>query len=364
MNASHLRARLSVGENLLRMSVVPRVAAAVFITWTLFQPATAAGQTQATFRIIDTRYTPGQPNAEVDILWVYNDGGDGYYKGKGKGVEFYVHKTSPGYGNAQKGTKLGQTVDMKNGTGLATLTVPLPEGIGPGSQLVLTGVWPTGHQWGVDEGRQGGHFFIPPQTGPLDLNKATAADLDALPGIGPKLAQRIIDFRGQLASRSFSSVDDLTGVSGISASKLTPLKPLVGVGDQPPPSPQQPVAMVINVNRAKAEQIALLPGVTPQQAQAIVDYRKTLNGKKFSGTYQLTSVQGVDQNLVNKIFPYISFHGRSKLPKATAQQNARFFRGSGFGFRTMPWRRAWAPRKAWSRTPWTARRPSFSSATR
>ena len=30
---------------------------------------------------------------------------------------------------------------------------------------------------------------------PLDLNRATAEDLDALPGLGPALAQRIVDYR-------------------------------------------------------------------------------------------------------------------------------------------------------------------------
>ncbi|MCW2535616.1 MAG: Competence protein ComEA [Modestobacter sp.] len=47
----------------------------------------------------------------------------------------------------------------------------------------------------------------------LDLNSATVADLDALPGIGPVLAQRIVDHR--TASGPFTSVDQLDDVSGI-----------------------------------------------------------------------------------------------------------------------------------------------------
>jgi competence protein ComEA len=47
----------------------------------------------------------------------------------------------------------------------------------------------------------------------LDLNSATAADLDALPGIGPVLAQRIVDHR--TAHGPFTSVDQLDDVSGI-----------------------------------------------------------------------------------------------------------------------------------------------------
>ncbi|WP_299956692.1 ComEA family DNA-binding protein [uncultured Modestobacter sp.] len=49
--------------------------------------------------------------------------------------------------------------------------------------------------------------------GPLDLNSATVTDLDALPGIGPVLAQRIVDHR--TAQGPFTSVEQLDDVSGI-----------------------------------------------------------------------------------------------------------------------------------------------------
>ena len=49
--------------------------------------------------------------------------------------------------------------------------------------------------------------------GLLDLNAATAGDLDALPGIGPVLAQRIVDHRAEHGP--FTSVDQLDEVSGI-----------------------------------------------------------------------------------------------------------------------------------------------------
>ena len=50
-------------------------------------------------------------------------------------------------------------------------------------------------------------------SGPVDLNTATAAQLDALPGIGPVLAQRIVDYRTQRGR--FTSVDQLDDVPGI-----------------------------------------------------------------------------------------------------------------------------------------------------
>ena len=61
---------------------------------------------------------------------------------------------------------------------------------------------------------------------PLDLNTAGLADLDALPGIGPVLAQRILDRRQK---QLFTSVDELGEVSGIGPTLLDRLRPLVHV---------------------------------------------------------------------------------------------------------------------------------------
>ncbi len=61
----------------------------------------------------------------------------------------------------------------------------------------------------------------------VDLNSATASDLDALPGVGPVLAQRILDWR--TANGRFSSVDELSEVSGIGDAVLTGLRSRVRV---------------------------------------------------------------------------------------------------------------------------------------
>jgi competence protein ComEA len=65
----------------------------------------------------------------------------------------------------------------------------------------------------------------PSATAPIDLNTATADQLDALPGVGPATAQKIIDYRTQHGP--FRNVDELEGVPGIGPSKLAQLKGLV-----------------------------------------------------------------------------------------------------------------------------------------
>lgn len=59
----------------------------------------------------------------------------------------------------------------------------------------------------------------------LSLNQASAAEFEALPGIGPVLAQRIVDWRS--TNGSFRSVDELGEVSGIGDALMAQIRPLV-----------------------------------------------------------------------------------------------------------------------------------------
>ncbi len=64
-------------------------------------------------------------------------------------------------------------------------------------------------------------------SGPVDLNSATAEQLQTLPGVGPVLAQHILDWRS--AHGHFTSADQLNDVSGIGDVKYAALRPLVSV---------------------------------------------------------------------------------------------------------------------------------------
>jgi competence protein ComEA len=63
--------------------------------------------------------------------------------------------------------------------------------------------------------------------GPININRATARQLDALDGIGPVIAQRIVDYRK--ANGSFVTIDDLQKVSGIGAAKFAQIKAKVRI---------------------------------------------------------------------------------------------------------------------------------------
>ena len=62
---------------------------------------------------------------------------------------------------------------------------------------------------------------------PLDLNRASVAELDGLPGIGPVLARRIVEHRREHGR--FRRVEELRGVRGVGPRLIERLKPRVTV---------------------------------------------------------------------------------------------------------------------------------------
>ena len=75
--------------------------------------------------------------------------------------------------------------------------------------------------------------FNPPQTAnqpaapALNLNTATQADLEKLPGVGPATAKQILEYRQK--NNGFKKVEELMNIKGIGEKSFLKLKPLVTV---------------------------------------------------------------------------------------------------------------------------------------
>jgi competence protein ComEA len=69
---------------------------------------------------------------------------------------------------------------------------------------------------------------------PVNLNTASAEQLATIPGVGPKMAERIVDYRQK--NGGFKKVEDLMNVSGVGEKSFLKIKPLITVN--PPKSGQ------------------------------------------------------------------------------------------------------------------------------
>jgi competence protein ComEA len=142
----------------------------------------------------------------------------------------------PGLYRLPAGSRVDDAVRAAGGVlpGTATTSLNLASKVSDGEQIVV-GVPATtggvvggvagGSGAGVAGGGSGGGGGT---TGVLvDLNTATLEQLETLPGIGPALGQRILDWRA--AHGSYTTVAQLNDVSGIGDIRFAQLKPLVSV---------------------------------------------------------------------------------------------------------------------------------------
>jgi competence protein ComEA len=197
-----------------------------------------------------------------------------------------------------------------------------------------------GLRWGSRPTELERAAFAPYQ---IDLNRADRAELLQVPGLGPSLAQRILDYRSEHGA--FQSVGEPRQVHGVGPTILERLRPWVSVRPlgtdslveshivmrQPratnaaSPTMDSGVGRAankkevqrtdpINVNTATPADLQRLPGVGPKRAQLIIEERQK---RPFTSIEELRRVPGIGPKTLEKLRPYITT-GDGPLRIATA----------------------------------------------
>ncbi len=160
----------------------------------------------------------------------------------------------------------------------------------------------------------------------IDLNAASAKELEALPGVGPVLAEAIIKHRQRRGP--FQSIAQIQEVPGIGPKRFEQIAPWVAaIGaetNEPPPRlnlPDAPTGFpsstapapfdkfadsrmrIVNLNEASAEQLESLPGIGEVLARRIVEYRNLRGG--FRSPEELKNVSGIGDKKYAQIRPLI-----------------------------------------------------------
>lgn len=139
----------------------------------------------------------------------------------------------------------------------------------------------------------------------IDLDRAAAADIARLPGIGPDLARRIVDDRKVYGD--FGGLAALDALPGVGPGLLRRLEGHVRFSGIPRPegTPAQAAAQAakIGLNSATAKDLGTLPGIGAGRAAAIVAYRQSHG--PFASIEALTAVPGIGPATLDKLRPFL-----------------------------------------------------------
>lgn len=132
---------------------------------------------------------------------------------------------------------------------------------------------------------------------PVDLNTATAEELDALPLMGPIRSALWIEWRTERGG--CTAVDDLRDLPGFGLATVEALRTTAVCGSHPDAAPGAAALEVaaslrpitVDINGAGLDQLRMLPGLPPDLAPAIVEYRE-LHGP-FESCDTLVRVPGI-----------------------------------------------------------------------
>jgi len=128
---------------------------------------------------------------------------------------------------------------------------------------------------------------------PIDINLSNQADWESLPGIGAKLAVRILTFREKLGG--FMNVGQVGETYGLSDSAFGVLKPLLTCAN--------PAVRQVDLNTVTIDELKQHPYFRGRIAYAIIRYREQHG--QFKSLDDLRQLQVLDENERRKIEPYV-----------------------------------------------------------
>lgn len=128
----------------------------------------------------------------------------------------------------------------------------------------------------------------------LDINAADSTALESLPGIGPRLAARIVSFRQKLGG--FHRVEQVAETYGLPDSTYQKIRPLLQI--------TEPVALRrIRINKATMEELAQHPYIRYKLARIIIAYRQQHG--PFKTLNDLRHIVQIDEMVLQKLIPYL-----------------------------------------------------------
>ncbi len=165
-----------------------------------------------------------------------------------------------------------------------------------------------------------------PSSKKVDLNTASKADLETLPGVGPATASEII------AARPFKTVEDLKNVKGIGEARFDELRSHVTVShksttattettrrSEPGRTAGTARATRVDLNTADAATLESLPGVGAATAQNII------NARPFKSVDDLRDIKGIGTTRLEQIRPLVVVHpnARGSAPGVETSRDIR-----------------------------------------
>ncbi|WP_328522373.1 ComEA family DNA-binding protein [Kribbella sp. NBC_00359] len=172
----------------------------------------------------------GQPTAQPSTRAAQPSQGSPGIPGQSAGVvvvDVAGKVRRPGLVHAPTGSRVADVLTLAGGPlpGVDLTTLNLARQVTDGEQIIVGQPAPPPPT--TAPGATTSSAPTAPPNSPVNLNTATLDQLDALPGVGPVLAQRILDYRTQ--NGPFTTIDQLQEVPGVGPKKFESLKPHVRI---------------------------------------------------------------------------------------------------------------------------------------